>query len=153
MGCQHTISYSDPEEHRIPIDSTIRPTAEPRYHIEVSDVPDQNMWSGTLEVVLRSTTPSIKDVRIEMQRKRRFNSWSPGNAIIGRALSLPFAMLGRLLFIASKVVKDGNVDKVKYSIQDARTPAMLNFLNYLDMLRSKVGAKVENSNYLQSNGI
>ena len=43
----------------------------------------------------------------------------------------------KLLFIAAKVVKDGNVPKVKYSIHDARTPAMLHFLRFLDKARSK----------------
>jgi hypothetical protein len=41
----------------------------------------------------------------------------------------------KLLFIAAKVVKDGNVDKVKYSIHDTRTPSMLYFLKYLDKAR------------------
>ncbi len=43
----------------------------------------------------------------------------------------------KLLFIASKVVKDQNRDKVKYSIYDARTPAMIHFLNFLDQTRLK----------------
>ena len=43
----------------------------------------------------------------------------------------------KLLFIAAKVVKDGNVDKVKYSIHDARTPAMVDFLKYLDKARTR----------------
>jgi hypothetical protein len=43
----------------------------------------------------------------------------------------------KLLFIAAKLVKDGNVDKVKYSIHDARTPSMLHFLKYLDKARSR----------------
>ena len=59
----------------------------------------------------------------------------------------------RLLFIAGKVVKEGNVDKVKYSIHDARTPTMMNFLNYLDMLRSKLRPWVENRNYPQCDAI
>ena len=42
----------------------------------------------------------------------------------------------KLLFIAAKVVKDGNRDKVKYSIHDARTPEMLYFLKFLDKCRS-----------------
>jgi hypothetical protein len=42
----------------------------------------------------------------------------------------------KLLFIAAKVVKDGNRDKVKYSIHDARTPEMLYFLKFLDDARS-----------------
>jgi hypothetical protein len=41
----------------------------------------------------------------------------------------------KLLFIAAKVVKDGNRDKVKYSIHDARTPEMLYFLKFLDKAR------------------
>ena len=43
----------------------------------------------------------------------------------------------KLLFIAAKVVKDGNRDKVKYSIHDARTPAMIHFLKFLDKVRSQ----------------
>lgn len=43
----------------------------------------------------------------------------------------------KLLFIAAKVVKDENRDKVKYSIHDVRTPAMLHFLRFLDKARSK----------------
>jgi hypothetical protein len=43
----------------------------------------------------------------------------------------------KLLFIAAKVVKDENRDKVKYSIHDARTPAMIHFLKFLDEVRSK----------------
>jgi hypothetical protein len=42
----------------------------------------------------------------------------------------------KLLFIAAKVVKDQNRDKIKYSIHDARTPAMLGFLKLLDAARS-----------------
>ena len=43
----------------------------------------------------------------------------------------------KLLFIAAKVVKESNRHKVKYSIQDARTPLMLNLLKFLDTKRSK----------------
>jgi hypothetical protein len=43
----------------------------------------------------------------------------------------------KLLFIAAKVVKDGNRDKVKYSIHDARTPEMLSFLQFLDKRRTQ----------------
>jgi len=43
----------------------------------------------------------------------------------------------KLLFIAAKVVKDGNRDKVKYSIHDARTPEMLSFLQFLDNRRTQ----------------
>ena len=42
----------------------------------------------------------------------------------------------KLLFIAAKVVKDGNRDKVKYSIHDTRTPAMFYLLQFLDKARS-----------------
>jgi hypothetical protein len=43
----------------------------------------------------------------------------------------------KMLFIAAKVVKDQNRDKVKYSIHDARTPAVIRFLEFLDKARSK----------------
>ena len=43
----------------------------------------------------------------------------------------------KLLFIAAKVVKDGNRDKVKYSIHDTRTPAMFDLLQFIDKLRSR----------------
>jgi len=55
----------------------------------------------------------------------------------------------RLLFIAAKVVKESNVDKVKYSIQDARTPAMMHFLKFLDKLRLKMRPWEENSHWPQ----
>ena len=51
----------------------------------------------------------------------------------------------KLLFIAAKVVKDENRDKVKYSIHDARTPAMLHFLRFLDKARSKTRPWLEGS--------
>jgi hypothetical protein len=37
----------------------------------------------------------------------------------------------------AKVVKDGNRDKVKYSIHDARTPAMFYLLQFIDKARSR----------------
>jgi hypothetical protein len=43
----------------------------------------------------------------------------------------------KMLFIAAKVVKDQNRDKVKYSIHDARTPVMIRFLEFLDKARLK----------------
>jgi hypothetical protein len=51
----------------------------------------------------------------------------------------------KLLFLAAKVVKDSNVDKVKYSIHDARTPGMIHFLKFLDSLRMKVRPWAESS--------
>jgi len=44
----------------------------------------------------------------------------------------------KLLFIAAKAVKDGNLDKVKYSLHDSRTPAIMRFLKFIDRKRSKV---------------
>jgi hypothetical protein len=38
----------------------------------------------------------------------------------------------RLLMIAAKVITASNVDKVRYSIHDSRTPSLLSFLKYLD---------------------
>ena len=55
----------------------------------------------------------------------------------------------KLLFIAAKVVKESNVDKVKNSIHDARTPTMMNFLKILDKLRLKIRPWEENSNWAQ----
>lgn len=43
----------------------------------------------------------------------------------------------KLLFIAAKAVRSGNRDKVKYSIHDARTPAIIGFLQFLDQKRLK----------------
>ena len=51
----------------------------------------------------------------------------------------------KLLFIAAKVVKDQNRDKVKYSIHDARTPAMMHFLKFLDnraLQTNAMGSKI-----------
>jgi len=43
----------------------------------------------------------------------------------------------RLLMIAAKVVTDSNRDKVRYSVQDSRTPALMTFLKSLDLKRSQ----------------
>ena len=53
----------------------------------------------------------------------------------------------KLLFIAAKVVKDSNVDKVKYSIHDARTPTVINFLKFLDKIRLKTRPWQEDSSW------
>ena len=55
----------------------------------------------------------------------------------------------KLLFIAAKVVKDSNVDKVKYSIHDARTPTMINFLKFIDKIRLKTRPWEEDSSWPQ----
>jgi hypothetical protein len=55
----------------------------------------------------------------------------------------------KLLFIAAKLVKDGNRDKVKYSIHDARTPQMLSFLHYLDKRRAQDKPWVESGPWPQ----
>jgi len=41
----------------------------------------------------------------------------------------------KLLTIAAKLVTPGNRDKVRYSIHDSRTPALLKFYKFLDKLR------------------
>ncbi len=51
----------------------------------------------------------------------------------------------RLLLIAAKVVYHSNNNKVKYSVHDARTPALMFFLNYLDKARSKIQPWIENT--------
>jgi len=43
----------------------------------------------------------------------------------------------RLLMVAAKVVTASNRDKVRYSVQDSRTPALMSFLKYLDLKRSQ----------------
>ncbi|MEJ2109045.1 MAG: IS1380 family transposase, partial [Acidobacteriota bacterium] len=43
----------------------------------------------------------------------------------------------KMLFIAAKVVRVQNRDKVKYSEHEARTPAVMRFLKFLDKARSK----------------
>jgi hypothetical protein len=44
----------------------------------------------------------------------------------------------RLLMIAAKVVTASNRDKVRYSVQDSRTPALMSFLRFLDLKRSQI---------------
>ena len=56
----------------------------------------------------------------------------------------------KLLFIAAKVVKDQNRDKVKYSIHDARTPIMIKFLKFLDAARSTPKEWEKNGSWHQS---
>ena len=56
----------------------------------------------------------------------------------------------KLLYIAAKVVKDSNVDKVKYSIHDARTPGILNFFKFLDALRCRAKPWEDGSNWQYS---
>jgi hypothetical protein len=53
----------------------------------------------------------------------------------------------KLLFIAAKVVTDSNIDTVKYSIHDARTPTMMYFLKFLDKARSKIRPWEEDSSW------
>lgn len=53
----------------------------------------------------------------------------------------------KLLYIAAKVVNNSNVDMVKYSIHDARTPGMLNFLKFLDTARQKARPWEDGSNW------
>jgi len=55
----------------------------------------------------------------------------------------------RLLFIAAKVVKDSNRDKVRYSIHDARTPALIGFLKFLDTSRGQPRPWENNNTWLQ----
>ena len=43
----------------------------------------------------------------------------------------------RLLMIAAKVVTDSNRDKIRYSIQDSRTPALMSLLKFLDRKRAQ----------------
>lgn len=62
---------------------------------------------------------------------------APGGVMKGIVTNTVRIARLKLLFIAAKVVKDGNRDTVKYSIHDARTPGMLSFLHYLDKQRTQ----------------
>jgi hypothetical protein len=55
----------------------------------------------------------------------------------------------KLLFIAAKVVRDSNRDKVRYSIHDTRTPAMMHFLRFLDAVRAKPRPWLQGTNWPQ----
>jgi hypothetical protein len=57
------------------------------------------------------------------------------------------------LLIAAKVVSHSNADKLKYSIHDARTPAMLHFLKFLDKAQSKIRPWEEDSGWPQPFGL
>lgn len=112
MGCQHTIRYSGPKEYEVPLDSTIRPTGEPLYRMEMSNVPDANntgAWNGELIVALQSTTPSVQDVRIEKRRERQYAEWNFVKAIFARTLYMPFEMIAKFTFL-SKEIHDHNGD-------------------------------------------
>ena len=61
---------------------------------------------------------------------------SPGSILKGIMNNTVRIARLKLLFIAAKVVKDGNRDKIKYSIHDSRTPEMLHLLRFLDNARS-----------------
>lgn len=56
----------------------------------------------------------------------------------------------KMLFIAAKVVMDQNRTKIKYSAHDARAPAMINFLKFLDEARHKPKAWLEDVGWPQN---
>jgi hypothetical protein len=51
----------------------------------------------------------------------------------------------KLLLIAAKLVFHDNREKIRFSIYDTRTPAMLNFLKFLDTARSKLRPWIDGS--------
>jgi len=55
----------------------------------------------------------------------------------------------KMLFIVAKVVMESNRTKIKYSIHDARAPAMIGFLNFLDEARRKPKAWMEKGGWPQ----
>ena len=55
----------------------------------------------------------------------------------------------KLLLIAAKVVMNQNKEKVKYSVNDVRTPAMIHFLDFLDRARSNPRAWEDKSAWPQ----
>ena len=79
-------------------------------------------------------TQTVKQQKKHSKKKCAGKGFNKNTAIVDNTLRI--ARL-KLLYIAVKVIKDSNVDKVKYSIHYARTPVMLNFLNFLDTARQK----------------
>jgi len=76
-------------------------------------------------------------MKMMAQKASETNRQSAGELLKGMMThTLRIARL-KLLLIAAKLVSDGNRDKVKYSIHDARTPAMLSFLRFLDKARAR----------------
>ncbi len=64
-------------------------------------------------------------------------SGSQYQGLVGiKANTLKIARL-RLLLISAKVVTNSNRDKVRYSVHDSRTPALLSLLKYLDIKREE----------------
>ncbi len=43
----------------------------------------------------------------------------------------------KMLYIAAKVVSGGNTNKMRYSVQDSRTPGFIRFLKFIDKARKK----------------
>jgi len=76
-------------------------------------------------------------MKILAQRSLPDAAVKKGSVIKGIATNTVRIARLKLLFIAAKVVKDGNRDKVKYSIHDARTPEVLSFLKDLDKRREE----------------
>jgi hypothetical protein len=71
-----------------------------------------------------------------LQEQKPSDADSPGRLLQGiKDNTIRIARL-KLLFIAAKVVAHGNREKVKYSIYDARVPAIKRFLKFLDTARS-----------------
>ena len=72
-----------------------------------------------------------------LQEQKPFDPDSPGKPLQGiKDNTIRIARL-KLLFIAAKVVAHSNREKVKYSIHDARVPAIQRFLKFLDNARSR----------------
>jgi hypothetical protein len=82
-------------------------------------------------------------MKILAQRSLPAAAVKKGSVIKGIAANTVRIARLKLLFIAAKVVKDGNRDKVKYSIHDARTPEILSFLKELDKRRMEPKPWVE----------
>ncbi len=71
------------------------------------------------------------------QAERPVENFEQGRGLSGiKTNTIRIARL-RLLMIAAKVVTSSNRHKVRYSVQDSRTPALMSFLKYLDLKRSQ----------------
>ncbi len=86
---------------------------------------------------------------MKMLAQQSISAADSANSAVLKAIMTNTVRIARLklLFIAAKVVRDSNRDKVKYSIHDTRTPAMFHLLQFLDKARSSPKPWLENSGW------
>lgn len=86
-----------------------------------------NIWRY-LKIMAEHSSKDEKSVTVASHNMCSFKGIKTNTVRIARL---------RLLMIAAKVVMASNRDKVRYSIHDSRTPALVSFLKYLDLRRAE----------------